>query len=265
MLSLSLKKRRVFEREFSNIFPNSDFDTLNILEYIAICSKLVLEEAKKYYKENIIYYINPVFIYGKGDNLKVYKAPNMSDKLNIIKSNNIAFNLVDKKVILPLSVKIVNNNLHGICLIYDNDKKYDYELYHIFNLKDIKNNIKLIDGEIHEDYVISEIQKPLSNLHLKNESLQNFAQELSITAQDELIKLKKALILYKFISKSIGDKVTFSFINKFNPHNFFECLFTVISENQFSEDQLLDFASIVESISSPLAKYFDNNENIIIN
>ena len=55
----------------------------------------------------------------------------------------------------------------------------------------------------------------------------------------------------------------FSFINGYNQEfSFFNCLFTLVSEKPFAEDELLDFALLVDSMAAPIAGYYADAKGV---
>ncbi len=254
-LSNLLKKSEVFQNEFDKIFPSQTFNKVHILKYIATCTGIVLTETRKKYPQHNIRFINPVFVV---DN-DIYPASDLPGDETILKLTRPFFNLLQAKIIMPLSIPVLDNLLSGVCLFYGNTaNKYDYRLFKTFDLDHIlANNVegaKPVDT--HPKYRLDEIIDMKVDLTQLGTTFDHFAHALNLTTDQEKTRLIKTLILYRDVSKALGNSLVFSFVNRYNQsHSFFDCILTFISEHPFDEDQLLDLANITQGISLPIANY----------
>ena len=49
----------------------------------------------------------------------------------------------------------------------------------------------------------------------------------------------------------------FTFVNSFNQApSFFNCLFSLVSEGPFTEEELLDFALLIDNMCAPIADFY---------
>ncbi len=252
-LSNSLKRSGVFQREFDKIFPEHTFNKTNMLKYITACTRVVLEATQKKYPHHQVKFVNPVFIVDK----EIYPAPDLPGDTTILKLTKPFFNLLQAKVIVPLSLPVMDNLLSGVCLFYGNTyNSFDYKLFKCCNLDHVIPEAGLNTADIKGPYMIDEIIDLHIDLSKVSYNLNQFAHELSAISAIDKIRLIKTLILYRDISKPLSDSLVFSFVNRYNQaHSFFDCLLTFISERPFDEDELLDLANITEGVSLPIANY----------
>jgi len=263
-LSNLFKKNNVFKQEFDKIFPSKPFNKVNILSYISVCTEIVLMECRKKYPDQLLKYINPVFIV---DN-EIFPAPNLPGDPTIGKLTRPFFDLVQTRTIIPMSLPIMDNLLSGICLFHGNNfNEKDFQLFKTYDLDEISTIVGITSNAIHDIYYADDIKTiSIGIAQIANDKFYEFSSQLGIITDEDKIRLIKSLILFKSIAKVVGTPLVFSFVNKYNQaHSFFDCLLTFISEKPFDEDTLLDFAHIAEAISLPIANYdFTKSKGISI-
>jgi len=252
-LSNSFKKSGVFQEEFDKIFPARPFTKANILNYISICTEIVLSAGRKKYTENNLKFINPLFIVDH----TIYPASNLPGDISILKLLNPVFGIIQSRNMTSISIPILDNLLSGVCLFFGNANiQHEYRLYKTFNLDSLTNNIGFIADEINGTRLLDKFKYLKVDANNFTESFNDFARLLSATTDDDRQRLVKTLLMYKNIANALSNSLAFSFVNKYNQtHSFFDCLLVLISEKAFDEDELLDFALITEGISLPIANY----------
>jgi len=257
-LSNLFKKSEVFSEEFDKIFPSKPFTKFNILNYISSCTEMVLGEARQRFPTRRLKFINPLFIVDG----EIFPASNLPGDDTILKLTHPFFGLVQSKTIIPLSIPIIENLLSGVCLCYGNiNEPCDYKLFKKFELDSLSYELDFDLNAVDEHYLNDEISNLKVDIDRFTEEFDQFAKSLSVFSYQDKIKLTKTLALYKNLAKSINSTLFYSFVNKYNQtHSFFDCMLTFISEKPFDEDELLDFANIVEGISLPIANY-DHNKS----
>jgi hypothetical protein len=257
-LSNLFKKSEIFSEEFDKIFPSKPFTKFNILNYISACTEIVLTEAQQRFPSRRLKFINPLFIVDG----EIFPAANLTGDEAILKLTRPFFGLVQSKTIIPLSIPILENLLSGVCLCYGNTTdKCEYQLFKKVDLDSLPYEIDFRPDEIDQQRLHDEVSNLKIDIDRFTEDFEEFAKYLSVFSYQDKIKLTKTLALYKNISKTISPTLFYSFVNKYNQtHSFFDCLLTLISEKPFDEDELLDFANIVEGISLPIANY-DHNKS----
>ena len=253
-LSNLFKKSDVFKQEFDKVFPAKPFNKVNILNYISICTGIVLAETRKKYPDQHLKFINPVFIVDK----EIFPAPSLPGDPTILKLSRLFFDLIQRQVVIPLSLPIMDSLLSGICLFYGNIyEDSTYKLFKTYNLDILSNEVVIKANEIHDIYTADEIKDlNVGVAQIANNAFHEFSSALNLDSYEDQMKLVKTLILYKSLARVTSDTLVFSFVNKFNQsHSFFDCLLSFVSEKPFEEDALLDFAHIAEAISLPIANY----------
>jgi hypothetical protein len=257
-LSNLFKKSEVFGEEFDKIFPSKPFTKFNILNYISACTEIVLGEARQRFPTRRLRFINPLFIVDG----EIFPASDLGGDNIILRLTRPFYGLVQSKTIIPISLPIIENLLSGVCLYYGNiNENCDYRLFKKFDLDSLPYELAFNAGEIDEQRLHDEITNLKIDIDRFTDEFDEFAKSLSIFSYQDKIKLTKTLVLYKNISKTISPTLFYSFVNKYNQtHSFFDCMLAFISEKPFDEDELLDFANIVEGISLPIANY-DHNKS----
>jgi len=256
-LSNLLKKSEVFQIEFDKLFPDQTFNKVNILKYITTCTEIVLTETRKKYPQHNIRFINPVFIVSN----EIYPASDLPGDSKILQLTRPFFNLLQAKIIMPLSIPMLDNLLSGVCLFYGHKSdKYAYKLFKAFDLDSILSH-QPDNGGVQMRYMIDEIIDLKIDLNELSGKFNEFSRDLLAISEQEKMRLVKTMILYRDVSRALGNSLVLSFVNRYNQtHSFFDCVLTFISEHPFEEDELLDFAHITESISLPIANY-DHNKS----
>ncbi len=251
-LSNLLKRSEIFKEQFDRIFPDETFNKVNILKYITECIGILLTEARDKYPDHGIRFINPLFIVDR----EIFPASNLPGDAVILKFTPQIFDLVQSKTIIPFSLPIIDNLLSGICLFHGNiEMPHDYKLFKTFNLN-ILPNIESVAGEINEDNIAAKIINLSIRIQKYPASFVALSNALGSNSEEEKVTLIKTLLLYKSMANTLDHSLAYSFINKYNAtRSFFDCLLTVVSEQPFDEDELLDFAHIAESIALPIANY----------
>ncbi len=252
-LSNLFKRSDIFQQEFDRIFPARPFNKVNVLNYITVCTDIVLTRSRKRYPEKGLKFINPLFIV---DN-QIYPASGLSGDPNILRLLKPVFGIVQSKTMSSISLPILDNLLSGVCLCFGNTYNYyEYNLFKSFDLDSLTNNVGFIADELSEQRLSDKFKYLKIDASRFTEDFNYFAEILSANTEEEKMKLIKALILYKDISNALSQSLVYSFVNKYNQtRSFFDCLMVLISERPFDEDELLDFALITEGISLPIANY----------
>lgn len=252
-LSNLFKRSDIFQQEFDRIFPDRPFTKVNILNYITVCTEIILTRARKKYPEKGLKFINPLFVV---DN-QIYPASNLPGDPNIVRLVKPVFGIVKSKTMASISLPILDNLLSGVCLCFGNTYGYyDYNLFKTFDLDSLTDNVGFLADEISEYRLADKFRYLKVDANKFTEDFNEFARALSLVTEEEKLKLIKALILYKDISNAIGQSMVYSFVNKYNQtRSFFDCLLVLISERPFDEDELLDFALIAEGVAMPIANY----------
>ncbi|MEI8280162.1 MAG: hypothetical protein WCG87_10390 [Bacteroidota bacterium] len=251
-LSRSFKISNKFQNEFEILFPNKPFTKEYILQYITACTNHVFKQAAKKFPDHKLKYINPIFVIDK----MIYPASNLAGDHNINRSVLAAFHLVATNEIIPISQPIRQNKLKGICLFSGSDLlSHTYNTFKTFNLDLIVSNEDIIADDIDEKYLVEKVSRMDIDLENLNQNFHAFSRELQINATEDIVKLKKTLVLYQLLAKALNGTTSISFVNSTQQNSFFHCLLTLISEQPFKESELLDFATVLELMSQPLENY----------
>jgi hypothetical protein len=253
-LSNLFKKSDAFRQEFDRIFPAQPFNKVNILHYISACTAMVINEARKSYPDHHLKFINPVFVV---DN-EIFAAGSLPGDPTLAKLTRPYFDLVQDNTIMAISQPVRDNLLAGACFFYGNeDEEQDYKLFINFDLSEIAADVTIRANEIHDIYVVEGLKDlNIGVAQIISKPFLDLCARLGVVDDGDKIKLIKSLVLFKSMARYINSPLVFSFINKFNQsHSFFDCLLTFVSEKQFDEDTLLDFAHITETICLPLENY----------
>lgn len=250
-LSETFKKSDTFKKEFGKIFSTQPFDKPNILRYISNCTSLILVEAQKKYPQNGLKFINPIFIV----NREIYPVPDLHGDERIINIAYESFSLVSSRTIVPLSLKILDNRLFGLCL-YFHDAAHDpgYMSFRSFNLGNTTNND---NDKIKESIIVDQVSHLEMDINRVTGEFHRLAAEFELINTKDKLRLYKTLMLYKNMARIADHGMYFSFINNYNQDpSFFNCLFTVVSEKPFAETELLDFALLIDNLSAPIAGFY---------
>ena len=252
-LSNKFKKCEVFNEEFNKISPSKPFTKVYILSYISSCIEVVQREVQKRYPDRHLIFVNPIFIVDR----QIYPVPFPSGDETVLKLLRPFFSLIQSKIIIPLSIPILENLLSGVVLGYNNPlSECHYKLFKAFDLDIFPYDIDLNLCHIDQNLLVGEIKDMTINCGRFSDAFINFSNSLLATSCEDKIKLFKTLIVYKNISKAIDSSLVYSFVNKYNQtQSFFDCMLTFISQKPFNEDELLDFGNIIEGISLPIANY----------
>lgn len=244
-----------FNNKFEILLKKGGFENLDILNYIKWCTKTVLQRAQKTYPDKELLFINPVVSIKQ----RIFPSDHVTTDPNMLKALSGFLKLADTKVIVPISSIVKQEKLPGITLLYNIDfDEVKHTAYKKVDLNCIKTNIAFDDDEINEQYLISKIERLDINLNKSSQHFHNLCDELNIKDKHEMVKLKKSLIYFRNISPFFGDTLAYSFVNKFNKiHSFFDCTFTLISRKSFSQDELRDFAIVLENLSAPVGGYLN--------
>ena len=253
-LSESFKKSDIFKKEFGKIFGTQPFDKPNILRYINVCTTLILDEARKQYPHNDLKFINPIFIV----NREIYPVPELPGDKRIIDIAYESFGLVSSKTIVPLSLKILDNRLFGICLhFHDRIGDPGYISFRTFDLSNITNNN---NDKIKESILVDEVSHLEMDINRVTGDFHRLSSEFELINTKDKMRLYKTLMLYKNMARLSDQGMFFSFINNYNQApSFFNCLFTLVSEKPFAEEELLDFALLIDNLSAPIAGYYSDD------
>jgi hypothetical protein len=256
-LSASFTKKETFKKEFGNLFPAKKFDRSNILNYITGCTILVMEQAMERYADYGLKFINPVFITDK----EICPPAHLPGDPVILESIYDYYSLIQSKLILPVSLPVIDNKLGGICLFSNaGDDIHAYKSFRTFNMDELK--IK-IDPECTNKYtIINDLMNTSIEINKLPETFLDFCTELNITDREDIARLVKTFMLYNNRAETVDCSLVFSTVNgRSAAPAFFDFLFTIISEKPFEEQVLLDFALIIEGISLPLINYYNGQNN----
>ena len=253
-LSEAFKISDIFNREFVKIFADQPFDKPNILRYLNECTTIILTEARKKYPQNDLKFINPVFIV----NREIHPVPALPGDERIITIAYDSFGLVSSRTIVPLSLKVLDNRLFGLVL-YFNERYTGHECraFRTFNLENTTNNN---NDKIKEAILVDEVSHLEMDINRVTGDFHRLASEFELITTKEKMKLFKTLMLYKNMARMSDQGMFFSFVNSFHQApSFFNCLLTLVSEKPFAEEELLDFALLIDSMSAPLANYYKDD------
>ena len=250
-LSEAFKRSDIFKKEFAKIFATQPFDKPNILRYINVCTTAILEAAHKQYPKYGLKFINPIFIV----NREIYPVPDLPGDERIINIAYESFGLVSSRTIVPLSLKILDNRMFGLCLYFhDGDPGHGYMSFRTFNLADITNNN---NDKVKESILVDAVSHLEMDINRVTGEFHRLAAEFELIDTKEKMRLYKTLMLYKNMARLADHGMYFSFINNYNQvPSFFNCLFTLVSEKPFAETELLDFALLIDNMSAPIANYY---------
>lgn len=252
-LSEAFKRSDTFKKEFDKIFAAQPFDKPNILRYLNACTTAILTEAQKKYPQNDLKFINPVFIV----NREIYPVPGLPGDERIINIAYESFNLVSSRTIVPLSLKILDNRLFGLCLHF-HDRIHDpgYIAFRTFDLGNTTNNNNDI---VKQSILVDEVSHMEMDINRVTGEFHRLAAEFELINTKDKMRLYKTLMLYKNMARLSEPGMFFSFINNYNQApSFFNCLLTLVSEKPFTEDELLDFALLIDNLSAPIANYYSD-------
>ena len=250
-LSAAFKRSDIFKKEFDKIFTTQQFDKPNILRYINACATIILEEVQKKYPQNDLKFINPVFIV----NREIYPVPDLAGDKPIINLAYESFGLVSSRAIVPLSLKVLDNRLFGLCLYFHNTiPDPDYVAFRTFNLGNTTNNN---NDAISESVLVEEVSHLEMDINNMTNEFHKLATEFELVTTEDRMRLFKTMMLYKNMARLSEHGMFFSFVNNYNQlPSFFNCLFTFVSGKPFAEDELVDFALLIDALSAPLANYY---------
>ncbi len=258
-LSEAFKKSGFFQKEFDKIFDAQPFDKPNILTYINVCTTAVLKAAQEKYPRQGMKFINPVFIV----NREIYPVPGLSGDERIIKLAQESFGLINSRAIVPLSLKVLDNRMFGLVLYFnDNYKGQEYMTFRTFDLANTTGNN---DDKVSDVFLVDEISHLEMDINKVSGDFHKIAAEFELVTTKEKVQLFKTFMLYKNMARLSETGMFFSFINNYNQAvSFFNCLFTVVSEKPFYEEELLDFALIIDNMSAPLAAYYGDPKGVSV-
>jgi len=250
-LSSAFKRSDIFKREFDKIFTTQQFDKPNILRYINACATVILSEAQKKYPQNDLKFINPVFIV----NREIYPVPDLAGNESIINLAYESFSLVSSRAIVPLSLKVLDNRLFGLCLYFhDTIPDPDYVAFRTFNLGNTTNNNS---DAINESVLVEKVAHLEMDINRVTGEFHKLAAEFDLVSTKDKMRLFRTMMLYKNMARLSEHGMFFSFVNNYNQlPSFFNCLFTFVSGKPFAEDELVDFALLIDALSAPLADYY---------
>ena len=256
-LSEAFKTSGFFRKEFERIFVSRPFDKPNILEYIKVCTQGVLSAAQDKYPEHGLRFINPVFIV----NREIYPVPGLPGDERITNLAYESFPLVSSKDIVPLSLKVLDNRMFGLVLYFhEGYKDHEYRTFRTFDLSNTSNNN---DDKIVEAFLVDGVSHLEMDINRLTSDFHRIASEFELVTTKEKMRLYKTFMLYKNMARLSDQGMFFSFVNSYNQDfSFFNCLFTLVSEKPFAEDELLDFALLVDNMSAPLAGYYSDPKGV---
>ncbi len=250
-LSDTFKRSDAFKKEFDKIFATQPFDKPNILRYLNACTTVILAEAHKKYPQNDLKFINPVFIV----NREIYPVPTLPGDERIINLAYDSFSLVSSRTIVPLSLKVLDNRMFGLCLYFhESIADPGYVAFRTFDLGNTTNNN---NDKIKEAILVDEVSHLEMDINRVTGEFHRLAAEFELINTKDKMRLYKTLMLYKNMARLSDKGMFFSFVNNYNQAaSFFNCLFTLVSEKPFAEDELIDFALLIDNLSAPIANYY---------
>ncbi len=258
-LSEAFKQSGFFGKEFDKIFADKPFDKPNILAYINVCTTAVLAEAQRKHPHNALKFINPIFIV----NREIYPVPGLTGDERVMKLAYESFGLIDSQNIVPLSLKVLDNRMFGLVLYFNNNYKgHEYMTFRTF---DLGNTTSSNDDKITDTVLVDALSLLEIDINKVSGDFHKIATELELETTKEKMKLYKTFMLYKNMARLSDSGMFFSFVNNYNQAmSFFNCLFTLVSEKPFSEEQLLDFALIIDHMSAPIAGYYSDPKGVSV-
>ncbi len=258
-LSGAFKASGFFTKEFDRIFATQPFDKPNILEYINVCTKEILSRAQAKYPLQGLTFINPVFIV----NREIYPVPELPGDRRIIDLAYESFGLVNSRTIVPLSLKVLDNRMFGLVLYFnDNYKGQEYMTFRTF---DLANTTGSNADKLNEAFLVDNVAHLEIDIDKVTDDFNKLAAEFELSTTKEKMQLYKTFMLYKNMARLSDTGMFFSFINNYNQAvSFFNCLFTVVSEKPFTEEELLDFALIVDAMSAPVAGFYSDPKGVSV-
>ncbi len=258
-LSEAFKQSGFFNSEFDKIFAEQPFDKPNILAYINVCTTAVLEAAQRKYPQHGLKFINPIFIV----NREIYPVPGLPGDERVMKLAYESFGLVNSRTIVPLSLKVLDNRMFGLVLYFnDSYKGQEYMTFRTFDLGNTTNNN---DDKIKEGILVDEVSHLEMDINTVTGDFHKIAAELELVTTKEKMKLYKTFMLYKNMARLSERGMFFSFVNNYNQaFSFFNCLFTLVSEKPFTEEELLDFALIIDNMSAPIAGFYSDPKGVSV-
>ena len=258
-LSVAFKQSGFFGKEFDKIFAEQPFDKPNILAYINLCTTAVLAEAQRKHPHHGLKFINPIFIV----NGEIYPVPGLTGDERVMRLAYESFGLVNSRTIVPLSLKVLDNRMFGLVL-YFNDRYKGHE-YMTFRTFDLGNTTNSNDDKIKDAILVDEVSHLEMDINKVTGDFHKIAAELELVTTKEKMKLYKTFMLYKNMARLSDTGMFFSFVNNYNQaFSFFNCLFTLVSEKPFSEEELLDFALIIDQLSAPIAGFYSDPKGVSV-
>ena len=258
-LSEAFKQSGFFGKEFDKIFAEQPFDKPNILAYINLCTTAVLAEAQRKHPHHGLKFINPIFIV----NGEIYPVPGLTGDERVMRLAYESFGLVNSRTIVPLSLKVLDNRMFGLVL-YFNDRYKGHE-YMTFRTFDLGNTTNSNDDKIKDAILVDEVSHLEMDINKVTGDFHKIAAELELVTTKEKMKLYKTFMLYKNMARLSDTGMFFSFVNNYNQaFSFFNCLFTLVSEKPFSEEELLDFALIIDQLSAPIAGFYSDPKGVSV-
>ncbi len=254
----AFKTSGLFYKEFDKIFATQPFDKPNILAYISSCTKAVLSEAQHRYPEHGLKFINPVFVV----NNEIFPVPGLPGDSQIIDLAYESFGLVGTKDIVPLSIKVLDNRMFGLVLYFnDQHKGHQYNTFRTFDLGNITTNNN--DDAIAPSFLVDGISHLETDIDNVSSDFNKIAAEFDLATTKEKMRLFKTFMLYKNMARLSEQGMFFSFVNGYNQEfSFFNCLFTLVSEKPFSEDELLDFALLTDNMAAPISGFYNEVKGV---
>jgi len=258
-LSQAFKQSGLFNTEFDRIFAEQPFDKPNILAYINVCTTAVLEAAQRKYPHHSLKFINPIFIV----NQEIYPVPGLPGDERVLSLAYESFGLVNSRTIVPLSLKVLDNRMFGLVLYFnDHYKGQEYMTFRTFDLGNTTNNN---DDKIDEGTLVDGVSHLEIDINNATSDFHKIAAEFELVTTKEKMKLYKTFMLYKNMARLSEPGMFFSFVNNYNQaFSFFNCLFTLVSEKPFTEEELLDFALIIDNLSAPIAGFYSDPKGVSV-
>ncbi|MES2702853.1 MAG: hypothetical protein V4649_09455 [Bacteroidota bacterium] len=252
-LSASLKQSRVFAAEFDSLFPAHPFDKANILLYIAGCHKLVLDAARHFYPHRHLQFVNPVFVIDGA----IYPPTELHGDPGIVKLAAANLQLIQQKVVLPISASLTANGLRGVCLALTEGSLPEYTDHLVFDLTLLHTGATPLQKQATGGQIVD----VMTRLEIKADGLPpqfaELAGKLGVIFEADKEKLAKTLVLYKFFFEATGLPAFITYVNRMHTQRtFFDSLFTLVSDAPFTEAELNDFATVVDDMSQPLEDYY---------